>query len=242
MKRLFAIPIIVLILLSLAACGIPSAPSEPAESTPAPAEKQTADHPHALADDCFFVFRDPGNDPRLLFNALVSDEAYGEYVRKYNDNWKGVDTREDAKALIAFFDSMPFPISDEYRFSELRFLRESGKAECDIYYFMHDRDYNGLSGAYVEFSFHPDSEEGSVDALDKTLGQGGYTEIDVGGHTHIKRLYRSDAEFSVFHSFIAEIDGQFVSITTCECGESEILSFDFGTLTEAVEKELIKVY
>lgn len=242
MKRLIAIPIIVLILLSFAACGIPSAPSEPAESTPAPAEKQTADHPHALADDCFFDFRDPGNDPRLLFNALVSDEAYGEYVRKYNDNWKGVDTREDAKALIAFFDSMPFPISDEYRFSELRFLRESGKAECDIYYFMHDRDYNGLSGAYVEFSFHPDSEDGSIEMLNKTVERGGCTRMDVHGHPHIARLYRSDSEFSSFHYYYAEIDGQFVSITTFDCAENEILSFDFGGFSDAVEHDRIRIY
>ena len=182
--------------------------------------------------------------PYDFIEAVKSGDGFRRFREKADRHLSGIDSLEDAQAILDRINGIPFPVSADLFGSEMHFFNSDGRDHYSIYYSLHPGDYNGLDYGYVGFSDWPYAEEGSAKSFEVQAKASDNHSIDVSGHAHITRLYISDTVFVDWLYFFAEIDGHYVSITTRgfsrEAAAETILSFDFCTFSEAVDNDLIK--
>ena len=248
MKRIAAL-LLVMILATTCACvspvqeGAPGPAAGPtarptAESAAGPTAGPTAG-PAAEAPISYLLAFNEYYTPNEFTEAAESDGDFEQYRERAGNNWMGIETRGEAQAIWRLISGLPFPVSSDYFWSQMKFSADEGRNFYSVCYNLYGPDYTGMNSGYIEFGGDITGPESLPAALDERISQNEahYYPVDTAGHPHVTKLYGTNGEFADFLYYYAEIDGSSVGITTRglsrEGAEQAILSFDFTTLLQA---------
>lgn len=161
----------------------------------------------------------------------LSDEEFNSFIDKDEYRWGGIESREEVEAVSEKLKGLIFPASGEHRFHVLNVR----SPENEFAYYL-DYEVGDMGNCTFSGCLNPDISADK--ALERLLADGKFTKVE-GSNEKINWLYRRDRlGFTGQLYYEADIDGEYISITTWDLSPEEaekaILSFDFCRLSDAI--------